>query len=146
MPGTIDTPNGSYVLNVTPSPPDIRDYRFAAEPPVALQDTYDLVAGFTYDQGRQGSCTGNAQAKIFRMLLKAQGASDWDISRAMIYFNSRSLEGTVNQDSGSTLADSMRGLYLYGACSNQVMPYRDSDFTTAPSAAAKQDADRKSGV
>ena len=139
MPGVIEVDGINRVLNVTPSPPDIRDYRFAAEPPVTLQDTYDLVAGFTYDQGQQGSCTGNAQAKIYRMLLKAQGASDWDISRAMIYYESRGLEGTTNQDSGSTLADSMRALYLYGGCSNQVMPYRDTDFTTSPSAAALQE-------
>lgn len=136
MSGVIETEVGNFVLNVTPSPPDIRDYRFQLEAPVSLQDNYDLVAGFTYDQGIQGSCTANAQAKIFRMLLKNQGATDWDISRAMIYYESRKLMGTTNQDSGATLADSMRGMYLSGGCSNQTMPYRDTDYTTTPSQAA----------
>lgn len=137
MAGIIDTPNGSFVLNLVPSTPDQRDYKFTAAPLLALQDTYDLVAGFTYDQGQQGSCTGNAQAKLYRMLLKAQGMTDFAVSRAMIYFESRLLEGTTNQDSGSTIADSMRGMYLKGACSEDRMPYHDSDFTTAPTAAAE---------
>jgi hypothetical protein len=140
MPGVIDTPSGSYVLNLVPSTPDQRDFKFAAAPALILQDTYDLVAGFTYDQGRQGSCTGNAQAKLFRMLLKAQGMTDFQISRAMIYYESRLLEGTQNQDSGSTIADSMRGMYLKGACSEQTMPYRDTDYTTAPTPAAETEA------
>jgi hypothetical protein len=137
MAGVIEVNGIERVLNVVPSTPDVRDYRFALEaPPAALQDTYDLSAGFTYDQGIQGSCTANAQAKIFRMLLKAQGLADFDISRAMIYFESRKLEGNTNQDAGSTLADSMRGLYLSGACSDATMHYRDTDYTTAPSQAA----------
>ncbi len=138
--GTIEVDGVQRVLNVTPSPPDIRDYRFSLEPTVALQDTYDLVAGFTYDQGVQGSCTANAQAKIYRMLLKAQGMTDFDISRAMIYYESRRLEGTTGSDSGSTLADSMKGLNQSGACSNFAMAYRDTNFTDVPSAACYQQA------
>ena len=139
MPGVIEVNGTEYVLNVTPSPPDVRDFKFTAPQQLELQDTYDLVAGFTYDQGRQGSCTANAQAKLFRMLLKLLGFSDYEISRAMIYFESRKLEGTTFQDAGSTIADSMRGLYLSGACKESTMPYRDSDYTTAPSQAAYQE-------
>lgn len=136
MSGVIDTEAGQYVLNLVPSLPDQRDYLFSREQLVQLRDTYDLVAGFTYDQGRQGSCTGNAQAKLFRMLLKLLGFSDWDVSRAMIYYQSRALEGTTGQDAGATIADSMRALYLYGGCSNATMPYRDDVFTVPPSPAA----------
>ncbi len=136
----IITDNGvDRVLNVTPSLPDQRDYRFAAPPQLALQDTYDLVAGFTYDQGNEGSCTANAQAKAFRMLLKLLGFSDFVISRAMIYYKSRELEGTQNQDAGATIADSMRSLYLYGGCSEQTMPYVAGDYARAPTAAALQE-------
>lgn len=140
MSGVIDTNGVPRVLNVVPSNPDIRDYRFAVPEALALQDTYDLVAGFTYDQGIQGSCTANSRAKQFRLLLKAQGMTDFDISRAMIYYEGRKLAGTQNQDSGSTLADSMRGLYMSGACSSAKMPYRDTDYTTAPTTAAYQEA------
>ena len=120
MPGIIDTPQGEYVLNLVPSTPDQRDYRLTVDEQLTLQDTYDLVAGFTYDQGRQGACTGQAQAKLFRMLLKLLGFSDFQISRAMIYYQSRVLEGTQTQDAGATIADSMRGLYLFGGCSSTV--------------------------
>ncbi len=127
------------VLNLVPSTPDVRDYRFSLEPTVALQDTYDLVAGFTYDQGIQGSCTANAQAKIYRMLLKAQGMTDWQISRAMVYFMSRLRAGNQNSDAGATLADSMGALTDSGGCSEQTMPYNDRVFNQAPSQTALQE-------
>ncbi len=133
---TIEVDGVERVLNLTPSLPDPRDYRLQLPAQLSLQDTYDLVAGFTYDQGIQGSCTGNAQAKAYRLILKAQDMQDWDISRAMIYYEARKLMGTTNQDSGATLADSHRGLYLSGGCSNASMPYSQSTYTTAPSAAA----------
>ncbi len=136
MSGTIEAGGIDRVLNLVPSTPDQRDYRFAAPELRVLQDTYDLVAGHTYDQGNEGSCTGNAQAKLFRMLLKLLGMSDWEISRAMIYYMSRVLEGTQTQDAGATIADSMRACYLYGGCSEKTMPYVAGDYARAPTQAA----------
>ncbi len=136
MSGIIDTNGIDRVLNVVPSLPDQRDYKFTAPPVLTLQDTYDLVAGFTYDQGNEGSCTANAQAKDFRMILKLQGFTDWQVSRAMVYYMSRVLEGTQNSDSGATIADSMRAMYLYGGCSETTMPYVAGDYAKAPSQAA----------
>lgn len=138
MPATIEVNGTEYVLNVVPSLPDQRDYRFVftAEQVLTLQDTYDLVAGFTYDQGRQGSCTANAQAKIFRMLLKLAGFSDWLVSRAMVYYMSRLRAGNQNYDAGATIADSMAAFAAAGACSEATMPYNDAVYNQAPSAAA----------
>lgn len=140
MSGIIAVNGVDRVLNVTPSLPDQRNYRFAAPLFQILQDTYDLVAGFTYDQGNEGSCTANAQAKIFRMLLKLLGLTDFEISRAMVYYMSRLLEGTQTQDVGATIADSMRSLYLYGGCAEATMPYVAGDFARAPTQAALTEA------
>lgn len=137
MPGIHVLPNGQhYRVDLTPSRPDLRDWLFTPPPDLLIPDDMDLVSGFCYDQGQEGSCTGNAQAKIFRMMLKLQGYTDYEVSRAMIYYNSRMLEGTVNQDSGSTIEDSMKAFAKWGACNEQMMPYVPGDYTRAPSAAA----------
>lgn len=136
MSGTIEVNDTTYSLNLVPSTPDQRDYLFTVQEQLTLQDTYDLVAGFTYDQGQQGSCTANAQAKIFRMLLKFAGFSDWLVSRAMVYYMSRLRAGNQNSDAGATIADSMAAFADSGACSEATMPYHDNVFNQAPSQAA----------
>lgn len=128
-------------LNLRPSLPDVHDYRFQAQVDASqLQDTYDISLGWAYDQALESSCTGNAQAKLFRAILKAQGMPDWQISRAMIYFNGRKLEGTTAQDSGSTIADSMAGIAKWGACSESRFPYVPGDYAHEPDASCYAEA------
>lgn len=123
----------AYRLDCRPSLTDHRDYQFAARlPNASVPDIINIDAGVPYDQGQEGSCTGNAQAKLVWVLRKQFAQPVVELSRAMIYYLSRLIEGTQNQDSGSTLADSFAGLYKWGACSEGEFPYIPGDFARAP--------------
>ena len=80
---------------------DKRDYLYA--PTVAKISTYvDLRphCSSIEDQGRLGSCTGNAIAGAIELLMKRNNKFA-DISRLFIYYYERLLENTVNYDSGA---------------------------------------------
>lgn len=138
--GSIEVNGTSYRLDLKVSIPDLRDWQFQVPEGLEVPDTIDLASGFTYDQGAEGSCTGNAQAKLFRMALKLKGFTDFEISRAMIYYNSRAIEGTTSSDAGSTIGDSIKGLNVFGACSEQRFPYIVGDYATKPPAVAYTEA------
>jgi hypothetical protein len=137
MPGTIDVNGTSYKLNCQPSTPDFHNWQFhlrddliSAPPP-----QIDLHPWFTYDQLAEGSCTANANIKLIRMIMKALGIPDVDLSRAMEYFDARLLEGTQTQDSGATIGDSIKALATYGVCPESEFPYIVGDYAHAPSGA-----------
>ncbi len=62
-----------------------------------------------YDQGKLGSCTANAIAAAFEYDAIIQNGKDNEFtpSRLYIYYNERLLEGTVQEDSGASISDSV---------------------------------------
>jgi hypothetical protein len=70
-----------------------------------------------YDQGQEGSCTGNAGAFMIDFPLKEQGYP-WLFtpSRQFIYYNTRSLEGTTDTDAGATIANTFKSISEFGVC------------------------------
>ena len=54
----------------------------------------------------------------------------------------RSARGTINYDSGATIADSVRALISNGACDEKIWPYTISQFKTKPSTTAHTEAKR----
>src|SRR5205807_1519345 len=102
--------------------PDQRDHIYAAAitAPQALPTSVDLRSQCppVYDQGQLGSCTANAIGGAFQFTqMKEQLAQNWLPSRLFIYYNERSIEGTVSSDSGAQIRDGIKSVNQQGACS-----------------------------
>lgn len=59
--------------------------------------------------------------------------SGWDISELYIYYNTRALMGTINQDSGVTLRELCKAIVEQGCSLEYLCPYDISKFTQKPS-------------
>jgi C1A family cysteine protease len=99
-----------------------------------------ILIDWVFDQGQQGSCTGNALASLKMYRLKQAGVPFVVVSRSYIYWHERLIEGTISQDSGAYPRDGMKVLNTLGVCTDSLMPYHDTDFTTKPSALAETEA------
>ncbi len=127
-----------------PDRPDHRDKLYAAiaRPPKKLPPVVDL-RGFcspVEDQGELGSCTANALAGNMEFLQRKAERPVTDLSRLFIYYNERAREGTLNEDSGAFLRDGIKTLVSLGVCTEAKWPYKISDFTRKPTAAAYKEA------
>ena len=114
-----------------PDLPDARDHLFATRPATvgALPASVDLRAqcpAQVYDQGRIGSCTANAIAGAFEFDLLKQQLADFMPSRLFIYYNERSIEGSVGTDSGAMIRDGMKSVATLGVCSEDDWKYDDT--------------------
>lgn len=114
-----------------PDLPDARDHLFAAPMATigALPPAVDLrpqCPATVYDQGRIGSCTANAIAGAFEFDLLKQGITDFTPSRLFIYYNERSVEGTVHSDSGAMIRDGIKSVAKVGVCPESSWPYDDT--------------------
>ena len=122
---------------------DKRDYLYA--PTIAKISTYvDLrpYCSSIEDQGRLGSCTGNAIAGAIELLMKRNNKFA-DISRLFIYYYERLLENTVNYDSGAYIRDGIKACYTYGAATENLWPYDISKFRNRPNIDAVNDAKKR---
>src|SRR5438552_393389 len=133
--------------NWRPDLPDHRDFSFALpeDKVTALPDKVDLRAHCSpvETQGQIGSCTGNALAGLveFLELRKNHGINSFqDVSRLFIYYNERTLEDRVNEDSGATLRDGIKSLNHWGVCREGTWNYSPQNVFLEPSAAAYVEA------
>jgi C1A family cysteine protease len=81
-----------------------------------------------YNQGIIGSCTANAL-----MCLYQYDDPRFYGSRLFLYYNSRLLLGSINEDSGAYLYDGITAMKKYGICREILWPYNTSKFTNKPS-------------
>jgi C1A family cysteine protease len=130
-----------------PDLPDRRDWMFAARPSTlgALPPRVDLRAGCpaVYDQGRLGSCTANAIAGALQFDQARQRKTDvFTPSRLFIYYNERTIEGTVDEDAGAMLRDGIKSVAKQGAPHEPLWPYIVARFRAKPSSAAYTDGRR----
>ena len=127
-----------------PDLPDQRDHLYAApvERLAALPASADLTAQCppVYNQGELGSCTANAIAAAVEFDRLKQGLPDFMPSRLFIYWNERSMEGTVGSDSGAQIRDGIKSVAKQGVCPETEWPYDITKFTEQPPAQAYQDA------
>jgi C1A family cysteine protease len=127
-----------------PDLPDQRDHLYAApvEMLVALPPSADLRPQCppVYDQGHLGSCTANAIAAAIEFDRMKQNLPDFAPSRLFIYFNERTMEGTVSSDSGAQIRDGIKSVATQGACPETDWPYDISKFTQKPPDNAYKDA------
>jgi C1A family cysteine protease len=129
-----------------PDFPDNRDHLYAAPAPFLemLPPRIDLrpqCPKTVYDQGRLGSCTGNAIAAAVQFDRRKQRLSpDFIPSRLFIYYNERVIEGTVASDNGATIRDGIKSVATLGDCPETTWPYDIRKFATKPPPAAFKEA------
>ena len=133
-----------------PDIPDARDYLYSAPEPVlaALPAKVDLRSKCppVYDQGQLGSCTANAIGAAFEYDQTNQGQPDFMPSRLFIYFNERTMEGTVDTDSGAMIRDGIKSVAQAGVCAEDLWPYDISKFRDKPSAKCYTEAAKHQAI
>lgn len=80
-----------------------------------------------HDQGNLGSCTGQAMTAAMEINLAKQKAYTL-LSPLYVYYNERKLMGTIDEDSGASLADGVRAICTWGACKEPTWNYSDDEF------------------
>jgi C1A family cysteine protease len=128
-----------------PDLPDHRDLVYAAPAGVLkkLPSKTDLrnQCPAVYNQGQLGSCTANAIGAAFEFeQLKQNANNDFIPSRLFIYFNERTIENTVNTDSGAQIRDGIKSVNQQGVCSEKDWPYIIDKFAVKPLAKCYQKA------
>jgi C1A family cysteine protease len=123
---------------------DERDYLFSTHRPQlkALPQKVDLrkYCSKIEDQSSLGSCCSNSTIACIEFLEIKHNVKYTDLSRLFHYYNTRQIEGTVNEDSGATLRDSCKAIAKYGICSEKSWPYRISRYKTKPPTSCYEEA------
>ena len=89
-----------------------------------------------YDQGQLGSCTANSIGGAYAFECLKQALKLEMPARLFIYYNERSLEGTISQDAGAVIRDGLKVVNTLGVPAESLCPYDIAKFTHKPSAAA----------
>jgi C1A family cysteine protease len=97
-----------------------------------------------FNQLELGSCTANAGVVNMMMLESKKKYTDIEniplLSRLFLYYKERSIEGTLDEDSGATMRSICKALNKYGVCEEKYFPYDTSKFKNPPSPEAEADA------
>lgn len=89
------------------------------------------------DQGQLGSCTANAVCAVLQFNEKEE--THWakrpQDSRLFHYYNTRILQGTVNQDSGASIRNAIKAAVQWGYIPEAMCPYNIKNFKQKPTQA-----------
>ena len=118
---------------------DIRDNNFHNEYTqlidIKLPDKinlHDLIQLPILDQEDLGSCTANVSSNAILFYLKQHKKLEYQPSRLYIYYFSRLLENSINDDSGCNIRDVLKAISKYGACDELLYPYKIKKFKNKP--------------
>lgn len=96
------------------------------------------------DQGSLGSCVANAVTNAYELMVKEFYPDKFiELSRLFVYYNSRLISNTINQDSGAYIKDALLGVKNYGICSEALWPYLYDKFDDQPTPDCYQDASKR---
>lgn len=95
-----------------------------------------------YDQGQIGSCTANATLTAYQQTTHKQGEPAVNLSRLLLYYNSRLREDTVNEDAGAMIPDVINVLQEVGVCDEHFWPYDTNNYTLLPSCEANTESSK----
>lgn len=140
---TLTTPHNNG-LGYLPDAPDQRDrfYHGGGELKrvrafVDLRGTGFLPG--VWDQGQLGSCTAHGALAAFLFAAAKAGVSDPMLSRLMVYYRARQLEGTTDLDAGAQIRDAIKACAA-GVAPETDWPYEISRYAEAPPTQADLDA------
>ncbi len=124
--------------------PDQRDRPYPSHKPLTYQQVVDLSPNIPapYDQGELGSCTANAISGGLQYVQGIQQEAAVMPSRLFIYYNERSMEGSVGSDSGAQIRDGIKSVAKIGYCSEDTWPYDITQFTDQPPEQAYIEAEK----
>lgn len=126
----------SYHYGWVPDLPDKRDHIYDALPEhlMTLPPSVDLRSYCppVYDQLNLGSCTANAIAAAIEFDRRKQGLPDFVPSRLFIYWCERSIEHTLNSDSGAQIRDGIKSVAKWGVPPESEWPYDLAKFMVRP--------------
>ena len=120
-------------------PVDERDIRYSIGSPTELPPIVDLSTvtfmPSVLDQGQSSACTAHAISNAFLFVHRKEGKVDMDYqpSRLFIYYNERSMEGTINEDSGAVIRDGIKSINQFGVCHENLCPFLIEAITVRPS-------------
>jgi C1A family cysteine protease len=133
-------PRAVHSYGWVPDVPDHRDHKFAASAPLmrSIPPAVDLRSHCpaVYDQGQLGSCTANAIAGAIEFDQIKEKKTPFVPARLFIYYNERSMEGTIPSDSGAAIRDGVKSVATVGAPSESTWPYGIGQFAVRPPQAA----------
>ena len=123
----------SFTHGCNRQPKDARDRKFAAPPPVDVE-TAVLLKGMppVWDQCQLGSCTAHGSLAAFAFCDFQPGAATQALSRLQVYYDTRAMEGTADQDSGGNIRDAVKVLATNGAAPESLWPYDVGRFAAKP--------------
>lgn len=132
-----------------PDTPDKRDHYFSS--PIIdqikqkLPPLVDLrkVTAPIYNQGSLGSCTAQSVAGVLQHTMLETSDVAFLPSRLFIYYNTRVIQKTINQDSGASLRNTIKAVAQSGYPKESLWPHRIQDFKKKPSSAAYNDAQKR---
>jgi len=120
---------------------DIRDNTYKINMRLAknLPSKVDLKPRMppVYDQDNLSSCTAHSTAAQCHYIDKTDPFMP---SRLFIYYNTRVLEGTVKQDSGASIRNSIKSIVRWGFCPETDWEYNIAKFANKPPTKAYKDA------
>ena len=99
-----------------------------------------------YDQLHLNSCSANALAAALRFDEIKERRRAPEPSRLFIYFNERVVSNCVSQDEPVSLRDGYRTIAKFGACSEEMWPYRVRRFRRRPTPACYRVATRHAAI
>ena len=134
---------------------DVKDHRdlkyrsLFTMPRAQLPPEIDLrpLCSAVENQGHVGSCTANAAVGAVEYLKRDRLTSKFlwfkrfkDLSRLFVYWNMRDLEGTVDEDCGGSIRDTIKALAADGVCYEKTWPYDQAAWFKKPSEACFSEA------
>lgn len=125
-------------LGFKPDLPDIRDLVFESggiikkrknlPSKVDLREHLDMPP--IWDQGQTGSCTAFSVGAL--CAFEYGKDFNYDPSKLFLYYVTRSLEGTVDVDSGATIRNTIKAANEFGVATESFWPYVESKFKVKP--------------
>lgn len=127
------------LLGWKPEPYDPRDYEFkmgyrGVELPIKVDMRPGMPPIFKQDHS---DCTANVTASQCWYIDKTD---PFEPSRLFIYYNSRRIEGTTDEDGGAYIRDSIKSVVKWGFCSTNDWPYKKGNLYKKPNKKAYDNA------
>lgn len=131
-----------FKLGLVPDKADERDYIFSAKAIAKLPRKCVLPVKASDNQGSTGACTAFALLGIVEEYYQ----NELNLSELYQYYNSRAEDGTIKQDSGTSLRQAMKAYNKFGACGNSLWPYVEKRFAEKPPPEAYTDGAKRNRI